>query len=365
MEGGDDRSRDAGKDHGARLAALKAVLNHAVENEKLATNPASKVSVASKSKGAKKKMLGFDDHEARVILEAAVNDRRMAIKWVPLLCAMTGARVGEMIQLRKEADLQERLRDLLGAIPGIDVEAASDNLVLIARQAQAPEADFPDLATAEGQGVVLDKARRGEFDLVILDNFSVLANVDDENDAAAMSPVLGFLMRMKQANIATLLLHHSSKGGDNYRGSSKLATTFEVIAGLSPTLTVKRHYAAFDMTFGKFRGKANDTIDDTTAWLTKATDSPHEEAALQWQFQLSDEGQLRRLVEAVKSCRFGKQADLAKAFRVSTGKMSGMKAIALAKGLIKDSEWSGCMEAAKAAETAGLMTTDDDEEGPF
>ena len=69
-------------------------------------------------------------------------------------------------------------------------------------------------------------------DLVVLDNFATLAEVADENEAAAMSPVLTFLLRLKQADVACVLVHHSGKNGGTYRGSSKLATTFEVILGL-------------------------------------------------------------------------------------------------------------------------------------
>lgn len=75
-------------------------------------------------------------------------------------------------------------------------------------------------------------AQRGGAELVLLDNFSTLCEVMDENDAAAMTPTLGFLLRFKQARIACVLVHHSNKGGETFRGSSKLATTFEVIIGL-------------------------------------------------------------------------------------------------------------------------------------
>lgn len=82
----------------AKLANLKAVLNFAVRNDKIASNPAAGVSVEV----PKKRMLGFDEHETKAILSAAVADHRPVIRWVPLLCAMTGARVAEMMQLRRE-----------------------------------------------------------------------------------------------------------------------------------------------------------------------------------------------------------------------------------------------------------------------
>ncbi len=44
---------------------------------------------------------------------------------------------------------------------------------------------------------------------------------------------LHVLLRMKSAGVATILVHHAGKGGANYRRSSKLDATFEVVAGLT------------------------------------------------------------------------------------------------------------------------------------
>lgn len=257
------------------------------------------------------------------------------------------------------ADLQERLRGLAAAIPALDMEAAGRNLEILARQAQKPDAYFPDLVDEHGQQFVFDKATGENFALVILDNFSVLADVSDENDAAAMGPVLTFLMRMKQGSAATILLHHSSKGGDNYRGSSKLATTFEVIAGLAAaTGAESRHSSAFDMKFGKFRGKRNETIEVTTAWLEETSGG-----GLAWAHKPSEDGRLHHLVDAVRSCEFATQKELASALKVSAGKLSGMKAKVFAKGLMKEVEWDDCLSAARdsVADTDG----DEEENSPF
>ena len=153
----------------------------------------------------------------------------------------------------------------------------------------------------------------------------------------------------------------SSKGGDNYRGSSKLATTFEVIAGLEAAKGVEsRHSSAFDMTFGKFRGKRNDTIEATTAWLQEGS-----EGALIWCHKLSEDAQLRRMVDAVKSCRFTTQKKLADTLNVSTGKLSGMKTLAIARRFIRDDEWERCMNAARAATQGGVDDGADGHDTPF
>jgi integrase len=91
------------------LAGLKSVFGWAVVNRKLPSNPAEGVSL----KIGKKQRLrgkGFTDAEAAAILQAALKLRRggetaatyAAKRWVPWLCAYTGARVGEVAQLRKQ-----------------------------------------------------------------------------------------------------------------------------------------------------------------------------------------------------------------------------------------------------------------------
>lgn len=132
-------------------------------------------------------------------------------------------------------DLKERAARLIETVEGIDREAAGRNLLILSRTYQEPETVFPDMAQRDrekgrcGQDRYLDVALEHGAELFVADNFSTLAEVSDENEAAAMTPVLAFLLRLKQHRMACLLVHHSGKEGGSYRGSSKLATTFEVI----------------------------------------------------------------------------------------------------------------------------------------
>lgn len=95
------------------LAALKRVFKWAVSNRRLETNPAESVTV-SVPKRINLRSKGFTDGEALLLLSAAWKLKRgrehittfNAKKWVPWLCAYTGARVGEVVQLRVE-DLRE------------------------------------------------------------------------------------------------------------------------------------------------------------------------------------------------------------------------------------------------------------------
>lgn len=91
------------------LSGLKAVFGWAVSGRRMAVNPAAGITIKL---GKKRKLRpkGFTDAEARALLAAAWHLKRgkeqpktfAAKRWAPWLCAYTGARIGEMVQLRKE-----------------------------------------------------------------------------------------------------------------------------------------------------------------------------------------------------------------------------------------------------------------------
>ena len=91
------------------LVALKTVFGWAKANGKISTNPAEGVGIKVGNQ-PKLRSKGFSQTEAEAILKAALTLRRgqesdktfAAKQWVPWLCAYTGARVGELAQLRKE-----------------------------------------------------------------------------------------------------------------------------------------------------------------------------------------------------------------------------------------------------------------------
>ncbi|MCE4226502.1 hypothetical protein HCU64_22400 [Methylobacterium sp. C25] len=91
------------------LAGLKSVFGWAVANRLLSENPALGVTVQS---GARVRMRdpSFTTEEATAILRAALDHPRgtelaqtyAAKRWVPWLLAFTGARVGEIVQMRRQ-----------------------------------------------------------------------------------------------------------------------------------------------------------------------------------------------------------------------------------------------------------------------
>jgi AAA domain len=134
-------------------------------------------------------------------------------------------------------DIQDRARMLLDAVPGVDRARVGANLRFLARQHQEPDVAFPLITERAGTEFILERVRKGPLDLVVLDNFSTLGEVEDENAASSFTSIQQFLLQLKVQGVATMLVHHAgkpqgSKAPVTYRGSSKLAATFETIIQL-------------------------------------------------------------------------------------------------------------------------------------
>jgi integrase len=91
------------------LSGLKTLFGWAVSNRKLPSNPVTGITIKL-GKPQKLRSKGLTEDEAKAILQAALKVTRggesagtfAAKRWVPWLAAYTGARVGELAQLRKQ-----------------------------------------------------------------------------------------------------------------------------------------------------------------------------------------------------------------------------------------------------------------------
>jgi KaiC/GvpD/RAD55 family RecA-like ATPase len=203
-------------------------------------------------------------------------------------------------------DLRDRLKMLMASVDDLDTEAALDNLTILSRHDQEPEVSFPDLGDEKNQASFLSWLRWAKFDLVICDNLSTLAYLEDENSAAAITPVVKFLQKIKQSRIGCIVVHHSNKAGSDYRGSSNIATTFEVILGLLEIDTIldENQGAAFKLEFTKFRGKWQDTLGSREVRLTE------DFGKAQWDVKVSVDDLLKAIVAVIRSGKCSKQADI-------------------------------------------------------
>ena len=208
-------------------------------------------------------------------------------------------------------DLQDRLRMLAGTVEGIKMKAAGENLTVLARHGQAPEARFPDFGGEDEQDANLALVRSYRPDVVILDNLSTLATVANENDTAEVQKVVKFLARLKQARIACIVVHHANKGGQQFRGNTMLATTFEVIIGLKQD----RSQAALDtsgttrfhLEWTKFRGRRDPSVGDRSVHLAERSNG------LTWVSERPEDELLEALAALIRTNRYRTQEEVGKA----------------------------------------------------
>jgi len=237
-------------------------------------------------------------------------------------------------------DLYDRLEMLAPTVEGLDMEAVLRNLVILSRTDQPdPAAKFPDLALKEGQDEVLSRAAGMRAELVVMDNFSTLADVADENEAAAMTPVLSFLMRVKQAGRATILVHHSGKQENDYRGSSKLAATFEVIMGLHrldgrSTLDG----AGFELKWQKYRGAPTAATRDMIMEL-----AVNDDGSRKWLVKPATRAEQAALMDALQSGQHHTGKELAAFLGWDEAKVSRMKRKMMMSGAITERVWEACL----------------------
>lgn len=204
-------------------------------------------------------------------------------------------------------DLKLRLEQLKDTVEGLDVQAASENLRLIARHHQDARAVFPNFADKDQHDDIIDDILAERPDVVILDNLSTLASFDDENGAAETQKLVQFLAKLKQAKVAVICVHHSNKAGTEYRGSSMLATTFEAIIGLTKEAASALDdggKAHFKLEFRKFRGRGGEAVQ------TKVMALEESEHGLKWIVQPPADADLHALAELVRTGLYEKAGDL-------------------------------------------------------
>jgi integrase len=109
-----DKPRSAKTINDSYLAAANAVFAYGLNQLLVPANPATGLAKVRAPKAAKLRDRDFNKAERKKILSAALipasgklsAQRKLARRWVPWLCAYTGARVNEITQLRKE-DVQQ------------------------------------------------------------------------------------------------------------------------------------------------------------------------------------------------------------------------------------------------------------------
>ncbi|MBL6082287.1 AAA family ATPase [Belnapia sp. T18] len=226
--------------------------------------------------------------------------------------------------------IAERLTLLVDSVSGIDRETALNNIEIRARQLQKPGTWFYDIGDPQTQRELSAYICVAGIEFIILDNVTTLTDtLGDENSADAIKPVLTFLMDLKTTNVGVLLIHHSNKGGNSYRGSTALMTTFEVAMGLNKPQEAPMGQASFSLEFTKFRAKSNQLLAPRVFTLDGS----------KWHVSEDEGNEALRPVRAIQSGRFATQQDAGLSIGIQDKtKVSRLLAQAYAKGLAKQHE---------------------------
>jgi hypothetical protein len=253
-------------------------------------------------------------------------------------------------------DLADRIRDLRRAIGAEGCEVSLENLHLLARDTCRPGVSFPDLGTDEGHEVVLAFAQQVGAALVILDNLSTLATVEDENSASAIKKPTELVQKLRQAGCATILVHHSDKSGSTYRGSSNLATTFAWVIGLHKPKDSDSIGMDATIQWHKTRGLTDESMTPRRLRL-----APNRDGAAVWEVTEPEDLQTIRLARAIRSRQFinlteaGESIGLAKSRTYEVARRLPLDAS------LDDRERDGHFKAARElrrAEAAGTQVED-------
>jgi integrase len=137
------------------LAGLKTIFGWAVSNRKLTSNPATGITIKL-GKPQKLRGKGLTEEEAKAILQAAMKvdgegRTEAARRWVPWLAAYTGARVGELAQLRKQDVTLEGDHWVLLLTPEAGTIKTNEARKVVAHP-HLIELGFPEFATSAPAG---------------------------------------------------------------------------------------------------------------------------------------------------------------------------------------------------------------------
>lgn len=140
------------------LAAVKATLNWGLENGLIPSNPAAPVKIRVPRK-VELRAPQFTDDEVAIILSGTLKpqgdsispEHALARRWVPWICAYTGARVNEITQLRAQ-DVREIKGHWTILITPAAGRQKSKKARIVPLHSHLVEQGFPAVASAKGEG---------------------------------------------------------------------------------------------------------------------------------------------------------------------------------------------------------------------
>lgn len=95
-----------------------------------------------------------------------------------------------------------------------------ENFTLLNTEAILPR-KLPKICTPEGQRYYTDLFMREKYEVVILDNLSMLTDID-ENSSKEWKQVQDWLLHIRSIGLSVIILHHAGKIQTGFRGTSRM-----------------------------------------------------------------------------------------------------------------------------------------------
>ncbi|MBO0333496.1 AAA family ATPase [Sneathiella sp. CAU 1612] len=242
------------------------------------------------------------------------------------------------------SDLRDRAILLSGSIENLDLKAASSNLSFLPFQGQADNVNWPDLAEPDDHQRIINRIKNEKIDLVILDNLSTLAGVENENDASAWRPVNELLRKIKRLGCTPIMVHHSRKGNsvnsDGYRGSQILSVLLSSNIMLeAPEGAQSSGGASFKVVFQKYRGMRSAETETRGVQLDEDG---------RWSYDILAVGKAYDVARAIRTRNYTNQREVAEGLGWSKGEVSKQLKKAYEANLITREEVDTCFDEAKS-----------------
>jgi putative DNA primase/helicase len=170
-------------------------------------------------------------------------------------------------------ELRDRLTALMNVPPVAPLEFLTSELVY----QRCGGKDLILTSDAMRQEVMKILDARPDIRVLILDNISCLFSGINEDSKQDWEPINTWLIRLRHRGLATVLVHHSGKGGQQ-RGTSGREDSLDTVIQLSkPTGADARDGCHFELTFTKCRNVTGDevapldvriqTVDGSLQWV--------------------------------------------------------------------------------------------------
>lgn len=210
-------------------------------------------------------------------------------------------------------DFQERARELSAGQPPL----LAPFHILSAELMQQSGFPSPNLADVKWRDAIYNFLKHSIYKVVFFDNISSMTPGIDENSKELWDPINQWLLSIRFLGIAVVMIHHTSKAGDQ-RGTSAREDNIDVSIKLTrPSDYRSEDGAKFDVEFTKARGVYGSGAASFSLQLME------HEGRLQWLKGKVSKKKEKQIIAAIGQ---GKpQSHIAKEFKLSPGRISQIK----------------------------------------